>query len=253
MSTSKSRSERGNVLKALFNKLWDCALMPSPPDGKLQGEISYRDMTRIADALRHQGPQTLEEKDFPNEIEAGLRLAIAVTHPTSQRVVDALKFILSSLTGATGITIAIIALTNILHPGVWAVIVTFFAGSHVAGPVAAIGGGLAMVSGAVFLAYQKFTPTERAVWAHQYVTRCIDVWISRDDKKDKLREQANALLKTIETQKLSGKELSADEHFIAMLNIENSLRDHRIMKLKEEIQARTSELMTKLAELTSGD
>ena len=249
MTTSTSRSVRGNVLKAMFNKLWDLALNPSAADGKPQGVVTYRDMSRIADALRHEGPQILQEKELPAEIEAGLRFAIAVTDPTSQRVLDALTFTLSSLSGATGVSIIIIALTHILHPGVWAVIVTAFAGSHVAGPVAAIGAGLALVVTATYVAYQKFTPTERAVWAHRYVTRCIESWVSRDDKHDRVRQQTEGLLHKIETQKLSAAELPSDTVFIALLREENA----RIKEEQARIRDRIAETERKLVELLSED
>jgi len=177
---SNDRGDRANRLKAAFNLMWDKALKNH------NNSLSYRDMTRIADAIRSEGPEILEIDKLPIPINASLQFAISAVDPNKARSKENLKKGLSGLTGATGLSLAAICLGQLLNPGVWAIVVAYFAGSIASGGtlvIFGIGAGLLMITGAVYTAFQKMTPQERATKAHEFVMKGIDHWVEKGDGK----------------------------------------------------------------------
>jgi uncharacterized tellurite resistance protein B-like protein len=173
------RGVNGNKLKAAFNLLWDETMK------KNDQILSYRDMTRIADAIRLEGPGILNLEKLPKNIDASLNFAISVVDPNKNRSKENLKKGLAGLTGASGLTLVVICLGNLLNPGLLAIVVTTVTGGIAGGPLAVIGVGvgLLMVATAIFNAFQKMTPKERAVKAHEFVTKGIDCWIEKGEKE----------------------------------------------------------------------
>jgi uncharacterized tellurite resistance protein B-like protein len=143
-------------------------------------------MTRIADALKHEGPIIMRHKKLPAQIEASLDFAVSSVNPNKASTQANLKHGLSLLAGSGGLTLAAIFLGQLVNPGAWAIIVTFFVGGIAGGPVAIIGvaGGLLLVTGSIYAAYQKMTPHERAVKAHEFVMKGIDNWIQNGGSED---------------------------------------------------------------------
>jgi uncharacterized tellurite resistance protein B-like protein len=162
-------------LKAAFNLMWDESLKRNDKS------LPYRDMTRIADAVRLEGPGIMGIDILPNSINSSLQFAISAVDPNKARSKENLKKGLAGLSGATGLSLAAVCLGQLLNPGLWAIVVTFFAGGVAGGPLAVfgIGAGLLMVAGGVYAAFQKMTPQERAKKAHEFVMKGIDCWIEK--------------------------------------------------------------------------
>ena len=178
---TKERSHYGNQLKTVFNQLWDESLKRN------ENTLPYRDMARIADALKHEGPSILQLENLPVQIEAGLGFAISSVDPNKASAQTNLKHALSLLAGSGGLALAAIFLGQLVNPGAWAIIVTFVAGGVAGGPIAIIGvaGGLMVVTGCVYAAFQKMSPQERAVKAHEFVMKGIDNWIEKGGGENK--------------------------------------------------------------------
>jgi tellurite resistance protein len=179
----QERSVAGNKLIAVFNLMWDKAISNE------QKEISYRDMTRIADAIRHEGPEILCTSELPASIESGLLWAIGAVDPDRERAKENFKKATSALTGVGGLTLTAICFSQILNPGIWAIIVAFFTGGIAAGPfaVAGVAVGLAFAGGALYMAYQSKSPQERAVIAHKHVLNAINHWIKNGEDKIQIK------------------------------------------------------------------
>lgn len=191
------RTQGGNALKAAFNLMWDKAIhLNKSADSK--EFLSYRDMTRIADAIRAEGPGILGLKTLPPQIDGGLYLAVSVVDPNKARIKENIKKSYSALGGFSGAALIMTCLGQILNPGVWASIAVFFAGGSAAGTLAPIGiaAGIAVLVGSVYLATQKMSPKERAVKSHDIFMRSIDAWMKNGDKQNKLIDEESQRLTT---------------------------------------------------------
>ncbi len=167
----------------MFNQLWDESVKRN------EKSLPYRDMTRIADALKHEGPVILQLETLPAQIEAGLEFAISSVNPNKASAQTNLKHGLSLLTGSGGLALAAIFLGQLVNPGFWAVIVTSsFIGGVAGGPLAIIGVtcGLVAVTGSIYAVFQKMSPQERAVKAHEFVMKGIDNWIKKGGGEEKM-------------------------------------------------------------------
>ena len=82
-------------------------------------------MTRIADALKHEGPLILQLEKLPAQIEASLDFAISSVNPNKASAQTNLKDG-TLLAGSGGFALAAIFLSQLVNPGVWALFVTFF-------------------------------------------------------------------------------------------------------------------------------
>jgi hypothetical protein len=181
MTTRQDRSTSGNVFKAMFNHLWDLALKANR-EGGVEG-LSYRDMVRIADAMRHEGPAALGLERLPRQIEAGLLFGMAAVNPNKASTIANIKSALALTTGAAGLTLVVLCLGTILNPSVWAIVAAFVVGGWTFGPLSILGvvAGLAMVGAAAYAGFRKMTPTQRAAHAHVCVTGGVDKWIEQGD------------------------------------------------------------------------
>jgi len=97
--------------------------------------ISYRDMTRIADAMRMEGPKVLGLALLPSQVDAGLQFAISAVDPNKVRSKKNMKKGMSALSGGSGLALATVCLGNLLNPGAWAVVAAFFTGGIAGGPL----------------------------------------------------------------------------------------------------------------------
>lgn len=174
----KQRLDAANRLKAAFNLMWDRALEISEHKGQ-QNTVSYRDIVRISDAIRAEGSKILGLSGLPKQIDSGLSFACAATDPNKVRAEETIKNGLSGLGGAGGLALAWVCLGQLMNPGMWAIVVAFFTGGIAGGPLAIVGiaAGLLVMAGAVFTAFQKMSPEERAAKAHNYVMHGIDNWV----------------------------------------------------------------------------
>jgi len=170
----QQRYDKGEVLKSHFNLLFDQA------HNKESG-LAYRDMQRIADAMRYEGPKVLGLKALPPHIEAGLYYAISAVSPDKARTKENMKKAMCTFGGSGGLALAAICLGQLVNPGVWAIVVTFFVGGFAGGPLAVIGiaAGISTVAIAVYKAFSKMSPGERARKAHSYVMKSIDRWVKK--------------------------------------------------------------------------
>ena len=172
----------GNKLKAAFNLLWDEALRINEQQGQA-GTVSYRDIVRIADAIKAEGPKLMGMTHLPQSIHAGLAFAIAALDPNKVRAEETLKQGIAGLSGAGGLALVAVSLGQLLNPGVWAIVVAFFCGGVAGGPLAIVGisAGLLVAVGAVYTAFQRMSPHERSVKAHEYMMKGVDNWIEHGD------------------------------------------------------------------------
>jgi len=170
------------MLKAVFNQLWDESVQRN------KKTLPYRDMTRIADALKHEGPIILKLETLPVQIEAGLEFAISSVNPNKASTQTNLKHGISLLTGGGGLALAAIFLGQLVNPGAWAVVVTLFIGGVAGGPLAIIGVtcGVVAVTGSIYAAFRKMSPQERAIKAHEFVMKGIDNWIEKGGNEEKM-------------------------------------------------------------------
>ena len=167
------RKKAGDNLKAHYNLLWDQCTQQG------RGDLSYRDAVRIADAIRYEGPSVLGLTNLPEEIDAGLQLSVAVVDPNEARAKESLKAAFSGLTGTAGLAVLAGSIGVLVNPGVWAVVVAFFVGGTVGGPlvIATAAAGLFLVMTAVYTAFSKMTPRERTAKSHECVMTAIDAWV----------------------------------------------------------------------------
>lgn len=176
------RVANGNKFKAAFNLLWDKAV--SPDDDQTERELSYRDMTRIADAMRAEGPQILGLEVLPDLVETSLYLATACVDPNKARSKETFKKGLSVSSGSAGLSLVAACLGTLVNPGAWAAFATIFAGGIAGGPLAVLGvtAGLGIVFSSIYITLQKLSNEERAVKAHDIVTKAVDKWINSGSK-----------------------------------------------------------------------
>ena len=166
----------------MFNQLWDESIKRN------ENSLPYRDMTRIADALKHEGPLILQLEKLPAQIEASLDFAISSVNPNKASAQTNLKDGLTLLAGSGGFALAAIFLSQLVNPGVWALFVTFFIGGAASGPLAIVGvtAGLVVATGAIYTSFQKMPPQERAIKAHDFVMKGIDNWIEKGGSEEKM-------------------------------------------------------------------
>lgn len=172
------RLNAANRLKAAVNLMWDRAIKINEGKG-LRNTVSYRDIVRIADAIRSEGSAILGLKSLPKQIDSGLSFACAALDPDKARSQETIKKGLGGLGGAGGITLAWVCLGQLMNPGIWATVVAFFVGGIPGGPLPIVGiaAGLLVAAGAVWSAFQNMTPEERSTKAHDCVMKGIDNWV----------------------------------------------------------------------------
>jgi len=173
MKTKNERSEKAQTLISAFNVLWNQSLK--------NGELTYVDMVRISDIIKHEGSKILEEPDLPKIIHSGLLYAQASVDPNKERSKATMKKAASLVGGTGGLALISVAVGALVAPSKWAIVVAFFMGGIPGGPLALITGsiGLLLVVGAVYMALQKKTPAERASHAHKCFMKSVDVWIDK--------------------------------------------------------------------------
>jgi len=201
---SYDRGVKANKLKAAFNLMWDESLKRN------NNSLPYRDMSRIADAIRIEGPGILGTDKIPSQINASLQFAISAVDPNKARSIENLKKGLAGLSGAAGLSLVAVCLGQLLNPGLWAIVLTFFAGGIAGGPFAlvGIGAGLLMVAGGVYAAFQKMTPQERAIKAHEFVMKGIDDWIEKGGNEKIIMEEQHKISQI--NKSLNTPEISSD-------------------------------------------
>lgn len=180
----KQRNVSANRLKSTFNLLWDQSIKVNEEAGQKE-TVSYRDIVRIADAIRAEGSTVLGLDGLPRQIDSSLDFACAALDPNKARAKENIKQGLCGLNGAGGLALAATCLSQLMNPGIWAVVVAFFVGGIPGGPLPVVGivTGLLIASGAVYAAFQKMTPNERAAKAHDYVMKGIDNWVEYGSKE----------------------------------------------------------------------
>ncbi|MBE9062900.1 TerB family tellurite resistance protein [cf. Phormidesmis sp. LEGE 11477] len=179
----QQRQEAANKLKATFNLLWDRAIEHNEQVGQ-KNTVSYRDIVRIADAIRSEGHKILELDSLPHQIDTGLKFACAALDPNKARAKETLKQGLCGLHGGGGLALAAACLGQLMNPGIWASVTAFFLGGMPGGPLPIVGiaAGLVIAAGAVYAAFQKMSPSERATKAHDCVMKGINNWIEYGSK-----------------------------------------------------------------------
>lgn len=184
----KQREVSANRLKSTFNLLWDQAIKINEKAGQKE-TVSYRDIVRIADAIRAEGSHVLGLDELPGQIDSSLDFACAALDPNKARAKENIKHGLYGLHGAGGLALAAVCLGQLMNPGVWAVVLAFFVGGIPGGPLPVVGiaTGLIIAAGAVYAAFQKMSPKERAVKAHDYVMQGIDNWIEYGSSRPRLK------------------------------------------------------------------
>lgn len=245
------RGQSGNILKSVFNKLWGESLKRN------EGNIPYRDMVRIADAVRVEGPSIISRRFLPEQIEAGLDLAIAAVDPNKARFEQNVKKGLVLALGSGGISLAWVSFGGMVSPGIWALIVAFFAGGVAGGPFAILGvtAGLSVAAAATYVGYQKISPGERAAKAHALVMKSIDMWI-QDGGGVRAQAPASGLRpivksevpseKLTDSQKIAVRSLLNEIAHVDGVLVESELafiqsafeikNGHRVMECKRAIQ-----------------
>ncbi|PZO53319.1 MAG: hypothetical protein DCF15_12840 [Phormidesmis priestleyi] len=180
----QQRQESANRLKATFNLLWDKAIEYNEAAGQKE-TVSYRDIVRIADAIRSAGNTILGLNGLPHQIDTGLKFACAALDPNKVRAKETLKQGLCGLNGAGGLALAAACLGQLMNPGIWATVVAFFLGGIPGSPLPVVGiaAGLVIAAGAVYAAFQKMPPNERAAKAHDCVMKGIDNWVEYGSKE----------------------------------------------------------------------
>lgn len=179
------RTQSGNALKAAFNLMWDKAIHLNK-SAESKEFVSYRDMVRIADAIRAEGPGILSLKKLPNRVDAGLYLAVSIVDPNKARLAENIKKSYSAFGGMSGLALIAVCLGQILNPGVWASLIAIFSGGIASGPLAPVGiaAGITLLVGSIYIATQKMSSKERAVKSHDIFMRCVDEWIKNGDEQD---------------------------------------------------------------------
>lgn len=177
------RQIAANKLKAAFNLLWDKAIEINFKNGQ-KNTVSYRDIVRIADAIRADGTKILGLGSLPKQIDASLDFACAALDPNKARAQESIKHGLGGLGGAGGLALAYICLGQLLNPGIWATVVAFFVGGIPGGPLPVVGiaAGLLIAAGAVYASFQRMSLEERSTKAHDYVMSGIDNWVDYGSK-----------------------------------------------------------------------
>jgi uncharacterized tellurite resistance protein B-like protein len=178
VNNTYSLEVEANKLKAVFNTLWDQALKMNKKQGNTE-VLSYRDMVRISDAIRMEGPGVIGLESLPKQIDAGLFFAISAVDPNEVRSKENLKNGFSAVSGASGLALVSICLGQLINPGVWALVAAFFAGGIAGGPLAIVGvaGGLLLITMAVYKSFEEMSPIERAKKSHEFVMNGIDQWV----------------------------------------------------------------------------
>lgn len=247
MTSQHERSIVANKLKAAFNVMWEEAIGIS--DHK--DEITYRDISRIADVIKHEGPKILGCRDLPKQIDAVLPYAVAIADPNKQRLSESLKYLFSGVSGVGGIALIAIMLGQLLNPGLWAIVVAFVAGGVAGGPLAVLGiaGGVILVASAVYIAMSKKTPQERSVEIHKVISAAIDNWIKYGSEETGLDEESKMLSKLSDDKhaalvrilwsviKADGKEKKAEKDLVmSMIGTQHHNDDISMKKALAELR-----------------
>ena len=215
--------DRANKLKAAFNLLWDKALEVNETT-KRREVVSYRDITRMADIVRSEGPNILGLNSLPKQIDSGLSFSCAALDPNKARAKETLKQGIGGLSGAGGLALVWVCLGQLMNPGVWATVVAFFVGGIPGGPIPVVGiaVGLFIAIGAVWAAFQKMSPEEKAVKAHEYVMKGIDNWVEygSSDVAASIKDGQNSVAASAEQHGFLVQELSAP--LILIMNVANA-------------------------------
>lgn len=120
MKTKNERSEKAQTLISAFNVLWNQSLK--------NGELTYVDMVRISDIVKHEGSKILEEPDLPKIIHSGLLYAQASVDPNKERSKATMKKAASLVGGTGGLALISVAVGALVAPSKWAIVVAFFYG-----------------------------------------------------------------------------------------------------------------------------
>ncbi|MEL6552958.1 MAG: TerB family tellurite resistance protein [Cyanobacteria bacterium J06621_11] len=219
----RQRQESANKLKATFNLLWDKAIEHNEKSGQ-ENTVSYRDIVRIADAIRSEGHKILELDGLPDQIDTGFKFACAALDPNKARAKENLKQGLCGLQGGGGLALAAACLGQLMNPGIWATVVAFFVGGIPGGPLPIVGvaAGLVIAAGAVYAAFQKMSPSERSAKAHDCVMKGIDNWIEYGSKEKPVSHQD---IQDFVSQNAARHELSPRDYqasFSLMMNVANA-------------------------------
>ena len=168
------RIEKANEIKAVFNLLWDRAVALNQEIGK--GEtLSYRDVVRISDAIRAEGPGMLETTHLPHSIDRGLTEAVARIEATGSKKREKYRKLIVALLCALGLAIAAISLRSIQSQSA---ISRFFFGTDISPlEVVGIAGGILMFVSGLYVFFQQDSPKERAQEAHKIFMICVDEWM----------------------------------------------------------------------------
>lgn len=167
-----SRKLAANKLKAAFDCLWEEALSAGDKT------LTHRDMSRIVETLRTEGPVLLTTDGLPEEIGAGLHFSLAAVDPSPARAREELARGLYQLRGAAGLSLAVLCLEDLIDPGAWSLMVAFANSSDRAagardGGVAA---GIRVASRAIVSAMHRLSPQERARRTREMVHGAIEGW-----------------------------------------------------------------------------
>lgn len=156
-----------------------------------QYTVSYRDIVRIADAIRSEGNKILELDSLPHQIDAGLKFACAALDPNKARAKENLKQGICGLNGGGGLAMAVVCFGKLMSPGILTKVAAFFIAGTPGGPLPVVGiiAGLVIAAGAVYAAFQKMSPSERSAKAHDCVMKGIDNWIEYGSKERPVSSQ----------------------------------------------------------------
>ena len=178
------RREQGEVFRAMFNELLDETVTENASEA-----LSYRDMSRICDILRAESERIFKKKFLPRIIDRGLSEAVDMVDPNKQRSRTNRSKFMSLFGCATGASLIVIFLGQLVSPGIIAAIVAFFVGGFASGIVAPIGiiVGIALVVMSIYKASQKISYKERYVIVHKIVMKAVDMWIKYGDDEISVR------------------------------------------------------------------
>lgn len=168
------KMDAANNLKAIFNLLWDKAISLNLNAGRGES-VTYRDITRISDAIRAEGPAILGLPHLPSEIDFGLSRATEILEAAgSRRREETRKFTVAGICAA-GIGLVAISIRSIQSQSV---ISQFFFGSNISPlEVVGIATGVLLSAGSVYLFFHKDSPKERAQLAHHVFMTHVDSWL----------------------------------------------------------------------------
>lgn len=184
MSEIDARQVAANKLKAAFDRLWEEALSAGDQT------LAHRDMARIAETLRAEGPALLTTDAMPSEIDAGLHFALAAVDPSLARAREELGRGLFELRGAAGLSLAVLCLEGLIDPGAWALVVAFATAGRADGaaPAEGVAAGLRVAARSIVAAMQALSPQQRAGRTRQAVQGALEAWAECGREADESAE-----------------------------------------------------------------